>query len=289
MVIGIVGKANSGKDLIGSIIQYLTESIDKAGIPFDKWDGQPLWGAKQFDWEIVKYADPLKECIAIMLGCDRKDLESREFKESPLPEIWQDHSTKEDPLTPRKILTRFGTDFGRKTLSENIWINAVFSKYRPKIDAPEGIVPKDWESKWIITDVRFPNEVEKIKSIGGIVIKVQRDPIYYFKPKEGDRIWVNYLGSWIIGKYSYEIPTQGTHVCEIIDNFLSKNALVVFNYTDMLPIEAEPNNLTGPENALNDYDGFDYTIYNNYSIDHLIHAIREILEKENIECHKIKH
>jgi hypothetical protein len=57
---------------------------------------------------------------------------------------------------------------------------------------------------------------------------------------------------------------------------------VALKYNDILPIEAEPNNLDGPENALNDYDGFDYTIYNNSTIDHLILTIREILIKENI-------
>lgn len=284
-VIGVYGKANSGKDLVGNIIQYLTEGIDKANIPFEKWDGQTLWGSKKFDWDIVKYADPLKECIAIMLGCDRKDLEDRDFKESALPSTWQDHSPKDDPLTPRKVLTRFGTDFGRKTLSENIWINAVFAKYRPHIDAPEGVIPPNWESKWIITDVRFPNELEKIKSVGGFVIKVSRDKINYFKPKKGDKVWVNYLNEWKIGTYLYEIESQDTHACEIVDNtpfggYVTLN--VALKYNDILPIEAEPNNLDGPENALNDYDGFDYTIYNNSTIDHLILTIREILIKENI-------
>ena len=270
MVIGIVGKANSGKDVVGNIIRYLTEGIDKAGVSFDKWDGQTLWGAKPFDWEIVKYADPLKECIAIMLGCDKSAFENREFKETPLPQHWQDHSTPEDPLTPRKILTRFGTDFGRRTLSENIWVNAVFSKY------------KKAESKWIITDVRFPNELGKIKSVDGFVIKVQRDPKKYFKPTTGNIVWCNFSGAWVLGKYLYEIPNKDSHVCDIIIQDKATSIRVVFDYNDLLPIEAEPNNHNGPENALNNYNQYDYTIDNNGTIEDLIENVRIILKKENI-------
>lgn len=280
MVIGIYGKANSGKDLLGNIALYLTEGLDKAGVPYEKWDGQTLWGAKPFDWKIVKYADPLKDCISMILGCDKKDFENRKFKESPLPEEWQDHSTKEDPLTPRKFLTMFGTDFGRRKISENIWVNAVFANYRSKTEAPEGVIPNDWESKWIITDVRFPNELEKIKSVGGFVIKIQRDKIYYFTPKAGETIWVNYVGTWVKGIYSHKILSQDLYVCEIED--LKGKNLVAFKYNDMLPIEAEPNNLNGPENALNDYTDFDYTINNNSDINNLITEMRKILQKENI-------
>ena len=267
-------------NVVGNIIRYLTEGIDKAGVSFDKWDGQTLWGAKTFDWEIVKYADPLKECIAIMLGCDKSAFENREFKETPLPQHWQDHSTPEDPLTTRKILTRFGTDFGRRTLSENIWVNAVFSKY------------KKAESKWIITDVRFPNELERIKSVGGFVIKVQRDTKKYFKPVPGALVWCRLSGTWHLGQYLWETTGTSSHVCLVT---LSPNGdpgtnatetpvsiKALFDWDEVLPIEAEPNNHNGPENALNNYNQYDYTIDNNGTIEDLIENVRIILKKENI-------
>jgi hypothetical protein len=49
---------------------------------------------------------------------------------------------------------------------------------------------------------------------------------------------------------------------------------------EVLPVNAEPLNLEGPENALNSYTGFDYNIYNDGTIEDLIEKVREILKKE---------
>ena len=88
-----------------------------------------------------------------------------------------------------------GTECGRQTLHPNIWINALFADYnkphtRPWTDAE---VKKEHESNtalshpgihtfydrlemdypnWIITDVRFPDEVKAIEDRGGIVIRL---------------------------------------------------------------------------------------------------------------------
>jgi hypothetical protein len=50
----------------------------------------------------------------------------------------------------------------RDQLHENVWVNALFADYNEN-------------SRWIITDVRFPNEAEAIKKHGGIVIRINRD------------------------------------------------------------------------------------------------------------------
>lgn len=75
-----------------------------------------------------------------------------------------------EQTTPRDILQSLGTDYGRRMLHPNIWINALFEDYH------SGIKMSDYtESKWIITDSRFPNDVERVKSLGGICIRVNRD------------------------------------------------------------------------------------------------------------------
>lgn len=108
--------------------------------------------------------------------------------------------------TPRMLLQSIGTNLFREQLNPDIWINALFSDYKqlPKtkrfeldtgsycgncisckkrvftnnkrfvkcdecIDSEEDVYPN-----WIITDVRFPNEVKAIKDRGGIVIRVDR-------------------------------------------------------------------------------------------------------------------
>ena len=51
------------------------------------------------------------------------------------------------------------------------------------------ITEKDELPNWIITDTRFPNEMEAVKKHSGLVIKVERDLLLrkgYSKPTESD-------------------------------------------------------------------------------------------------------
>jgi len=82
-------------------------------------------------------------------------------------------------LTPRKILQLLGTDCGREIIHPNLWVNVLFADYKKYkyAEAADGKVknkPVYKYPNWILTDVRFPNEVEAIKNRGGIVIRVNR-------------------------------------------------------------------------------------------------------------------
>lgn len=103
------------------------------------------------------------------------------------------------PITPRLLLQLIGTECGRKIIHPNIWVNALMSEYQPfyrsKRSAIRGLdgnwydgnkqvaFPEIHEEhgakypNWIITDVRFPNEVKAIKDRGGIVIRIERPEI----------------------------------------------------------------------------------------------------------------
>src|SRR5690606_26863922 len=61
----------------------------------------------------------------------------------------------------RALLQRCGTDAGRRTLSEDVWVNAAMSAL------PEGAIVA-------VTDVRCPNEAGAITMAGGIVVRVVR-------------------------------------------------------------------------------------------------------------------
>lgn len=215
MIIGISGKLGSGKDLTGKIIQALTnkpqcfdnmDTITEEQINYKVWD-KPIFENK-------KFADVLKDFICMLLGCTREMLENREFKESPLGPEWEKYriirkgyrnsyvSTEEEALklfakytnlryvkvkmTPRLLLQLMGTECGRQILHPNIWVNAVMANYVP-IDHIS--VPNDdrlhGESytkviypDWIITDMRFPNELTSVKEREGITIRVNRESIY---------------------------------------------------------------------------------------------------------------
>jgi hypothetical protein len=93
------------------------------------------------------------------------------------------HSKHTIKLTPRLLLQLLGTDCMRNIIHPNIHINALFADYKftdlavAKYRNP-GFSIKYFTGNpnpnWIITDLRFPNELEAIKSRGGITIRVNR-------------------------------------------------------------------------------------------------------------------
>jgi len=165
-------------------------------------------------WEIKKFADKLKDITCLLIGCTRDQLEDHNFKEKELSEEWvrwclydKDYilkglcSTKEEvenkygedggyyilikeKLTPRKLMQLLGTECGREIIHPNIWCNSLFADYKKQgsiaslSDSELNLLIKKEIAKlpnWIITDVRFPNEIQAIKDRGGIVIRVGRD------------------------------------------------------------------------------------------------------------------
>lgn len=86
-------------------------------------------------------------------------------------------------LTPRLLLQLLGTQCGRDILHPNIWVNALFSNYKEQFISgginnfhdPRPSYKSLGFPNWIITDTRFPNEFEAVKSRGGICIKIERD------------------------------------------------------------------------------------------------------------------
>ena len=85
MIIGISGKALSGKDTVTNIIQWLIlkeeKDVEIALEDFEKY-------SKASDWKNVKFADKLKDMVCLLLGCTREQLEDPKFKETTLGEEW---------------------------------------------------------------------------------------------------------------------------------------------------------------------------------------------------------
>jgi len=61
----------------------------------------------------------------------------------------------------RRLLQVFGTDFGRKMMGDDVWIKMALRDLRPN-------------DRIVISDVRFPNEAEAIKKLGGSVWRINR-------------------------------------------------------------------------------------------------------------------
>jgi hypothetical protein len=257
MILGISGRINSGKDTVGKIIQYLT--LDKevfamtnADIVADlEYNG---YCASKSNWQIKKFADKLKDIVCILLGCTREQLEDREFKEKELGEEWDKlkvkysdgydeveeifpldynfstlldakgrqayiHSKEVIKLTPRKLLQLLGTEAGRNIIHPNIWVNALFANYIPKyIDIGQN-PPKSYYPNWIITDMRFPNELQAVKDRGGITIRVNR-PIEIIAQHQSflENHPANHPKNIIIGEHPSETALDNAEFDFVIDN-----------------------------------------------------------------------
>jgi hypothetical protein len=186
MIIGISGKKQSGKNTVADIWQCLDVYHNENNTLYEYF-GSDISYVKYYlsleyvntskfiksssSWECKAFSDKLKEIVCLIFGCTKVDLEDENFKNLKVSE--------EMNFTYRECLQKLGTDVFRNHFHENIWINALFSEYKRFI--PTYVDLRCTKSSkvfeypyWLITDVRFLNEVKAIKSKGGKVIKVER-------------------------------------------------------------------------------------------------------------------
>lgn len=190
MLIGIGHKAQVGKDTAAQIINYLLDNShihDLDILTRGFLSNQDNLRGKTF--EIKKFADKLKQVAAIMLGCLVEDLEDNNFKNTLLSEDWWFYKDKKGEIfdykgfqpteehqliktTPRLFMQLLGTEAGRKIIHPNIWVNATMNGYKSLADKGEKF--DTTLPNWIITDVRFPNEMDAIIGKKGVNIKIDR-------------------------------------------------------------------------------------------------------------------
>lgn len=209
-LIGISGKIGSGKDTVGEIIQllvllpYAKESkLLREGDNEAKFIASCLVRPDKLvgsGWQIKKFAGKLKQIVALLTGCTVKQLEDPDFKSGDLGDEWNyvNHYVKElaktvikpesfyadDPAfdrkrflhkyTYRRLLQKIGTEAMRELIHEDVWTNALFADRKPLPVKFVGEIDNPDYPKWIVTDVRFPNEAEAIVTRGGINIRVHR-------------------------------------------------------------------------------------------------------------------
>jgi energy-coupling factor transporter ATP-binding protein EcfA2 len=114
-------------------------------------------------FELRKFSSKLKECAGILLGVPVQLFEDREFKESYIVQY---------DMTVRELLQKFGTEFIRETVHPNLWIESTLLGYT--------------NQNWIISDVRFINESDAIRSRGGIIVRTNRITKHDTHPSENE-------------------------------------------------------------------------------------------------------
>ena len=211
-IISISGKINSGKDTVGKIIRILTASshfTDEAVEDFLKKDlYESDWKIKKFadklkdivclligctreqledrefkekelgeEWNTIKYSIIDSDDAVLFSSFYKNDVENElDYYNDYHHRTVEIIETKVN-LTPRLLLQLLGTECGRNIIHPNIWVNALMSEYKESpqnILKGEGYQLGDVYPNWIITDCRFPNELEAVKKEGGITIRVNR-------------------------------------------------------------------------------------------------------------------
>lgn len=147
--VAICGKANTGKNTVSKLIR---KSL------YEKFVGQ-----KTIDYDYIAFADPIKQMVRTMFpDLPEKFLTgSSKFRSEIIPGAFKDGA----PLTVRQLLIDIGTT-GR-AYKENVWLDAFDSAYRKATDKHKSLV--------IVTDVRFVNEFEHLKTKGFYNIRLLRD------------------------------------------------------------------------------------------------------------------
>lgn len=159
MIIGLQGKKRSGKDTVANF----------------------LGG----EWERKSFASPLKQLMTDATGVDFFSDEDKETIQEfeidlrllvnyigftyyhhilkPFRDEYHNCNVEDNVLcvesSKRKLLQFVGTDIARNLCGTNFWVDKL------KVTSNSNIV---------VTDVRFPNEADKIRELGGVVITVER-------------------------------------------------------------------------------------------------------------------
>jgi hypothetical protein len=111
----------------------------------------------------VKFATPLKQALRAILhsaGLDEATIERMiegDLKEVPSPVL--------GGRTPRYAMITLGTEWGRDMMASDLWTGIANHKIIDLLLQGKRVV---------IDDVRYPNELAVIKSLGGSIIRVHR-------------------------------------------------------------------------------------------------------------------
>lgn len=137
MIIGLVGRKRAGKDFAAKIIQEIDPTFKR-----------------------VAFADRMREAMYALnppLPWGGSTPESNYLQ--PVVDIWGWDKAKEQFPEVRRLLQRFGTEMGRDCFGKNFWVDLTWG---------------DVVGNVVITDVRFKNEIAKVRESGGVIWRIER-------------------------------------------------------------------------------------------------------------------
>ena len=145
LIIGLHGRLQSGKDTTFERIQRYFDGI----VPVER----------------LSFADPLKDSAAALLDVSREELERMKLADFisivvRVPGSDDPNNYRTIGYTGRQYLQRYGTEAHRDVFGDSFWVDQALAKATNR------------GTLYVITDVRFPNEVEAIRDAGGVLAHV---------------------------------------------------------------------------------------------------------------------
>ena len=101
----------------------------------------------------ISFAGPLKEACRAIFGFTDEQLYGSLKKE--IDPFWG--------LSPGRVLQLVGTELFRVHFDSEVWVKSLIRT-----------VQLEQNIAWVVDDMRFPNELEAIKKLGGVLIRVER-------------------------------------------------------------------------------------------------------------------
>lgn len=194
MIVGLLGYIGSGKGTVASLL------------------------VNNYNFRQDSFASSLKDACSTIFDWPRNLLEgdtseSREWREIVDP--WWSEKLGISNFSPRLALQLIGTNVLRDNFNQDIWFLTLENRIR-----------KNPDQNVVISDVRFPNEIEFIRKQGGILIKINRgpEPVWYetaLLANKGNSIAKDAMTktysdahysewAWIGSKIDYEVDNNST-------------------------------------------------------------------------------
>lgn len=146
------------------------------------------------EYQNKKFATKVKEICSLLTDMPIEYFYDRQY---------YDIYIKQLGVNIRELQQKVGTELFRNVLHPDTWIYALFSNYK--------------NNSWIVTDVRFPNEANYIKSLNGILIRINRGSII---DKHESEIALDDYADW-----DYTIENNGT-LLEFEDKIKNLNSQI---------------------------------------------------------------
>jgi hypothetical protein len=160
LIIGLNGVAQSGKDTVGKML------------------------CERHGFERIAFADALRKglydlnpIVTISIIAQKQGFwewfenqpERRESRFMRLQEIvdsigWDEAKVKYTEV--RELMQRYGTEAGRQVHGDECWTSIV-----------KNTIEKNPNTNYVITDMRFPNELQMVRRLGGIKVQIQRQGV----------------------------------------------------------------------------------------------------------------